>query len=168
MSCTRRRKKNLKNCNANLALDGWPNYYWLEYCHWNIYYNRSGSIFDENYWHHTSEYSINVLRTEAMKFEKEGGKGVTSVVTDNARNISGMRQHPSEPLLQACNRWARAMNLVPKDASATAKPLTSKGTSILKHLRNHHADFAELKDAKMPGPPLAVDTRWNSVADSLE
>ena len=60
------------------------------------------------------------------------------------------------------------MNLVAKDASGTAKPPISKVTSILKHLRNHHADSAGLKNAKMPRPPLPVDTRWNSVTHSLE
>ena len=60
------------------------------------------------------------------------------------------------------------MNLVSTDASGTAKPLISKVTSILRRLRNHRADTAELKNAKMPRPVLHVDTRWNSVADSSE
>ena len=60
------------------------------------------------------------------------------------------------------------MNLVAKCASGIAKPLISKVTSFVKHLRTHHADSAELKNAKMPRAPLPVDTRWNSVFDCLE
>ena len=50
-----------------------------------------------------------------------------------------MRQYLSEPLLHAYGCQAHTMNLVAKDASGTVKPLISKVTSILKHLRNHHA-----------------------------
>ena len=93
---------------------------------------------------------------------------VLSVVTDKASNMSPMRQYLSKPLLHVYDCQAQAMNLVAKDASGTAKPLILKVTSILKHLRNHHADSADLQNVKVLRPPLPVDTRWNSVTDSWE
>ena len=117
---------------------------------------------------HTSEYSFNVLKTEARKCENEWGVRVTSVVTDTASNMSHLRQYLSKPLIHAYDYQAHAINLVAKDASGTAKPLISKVNSNLKHLRNHHADSAELKNAKMPILPLPVYTRWKPLTDSLE
>ena len=117
--------KNLRNCNATLELDGWstiPNDPVIGMSITTEAGVLLANTIDTIGESHTSDFLFKVLKTEAKKCEEEWGVGVTSVVTDNASNMSRMRQYLSEPLLHAYGCQTHAMNLVAKDANGTAKP----------------------------------------------
>ena len=76
-------KKNLGNCKATLALEGWSTFTNDPVI--GISITREAGVFLTNIIDtigesHTSEYLINVLKTEANKCEEEWGVRLTSIV----------------------------------------------------------------------------------------
>ena len=166
-------KVQLANCNATLALDGWSSLTNDPVVGVSI--TTSVGTFlvntvDTSGESQTSTYLVELLKMEKEKCETEWGVKIKSVVTDSASNMKSMREAVSDPenFFHVYGCQAHAMNLVEKDISLTAQPVIKKVVAVLKQLRNCHAESALLKTAKNPRPPLPVDTRWNSVADSLE
>ena len=84
--------------------------------------------------------------------------------------MAKMRQliYSDNEILHTYGCQAHAINLVAKDVSKMCKDSVSKVVAVLKHLRNHHEESALMKEIKLPRPPLPIETRWNSLADSLD
>ena len=84
--------------------------------------------------------------------------------------MAGMRKEIKSPsaLLHAYACQAHIMNLIAKDMFQDSKYVVNKVVSVSKHLRNHHAEAAEMKFLKIPRPPIPCETRWNSVGDAQE
>ena len=59
------------------------------------------------------------------------------------------------------------MNLLAKEVYDSCKSV-NKVVAVLKDLRNHHAESAEMKQMKIPRPPIPCETRWNTEADTLQ
>ena len=71
------------------------------------------------------------------------------------RNRTSFRPAPGRGL-------RRRKSKVVKDIYTNQKVLI-----VIKNLRNHHGESAQMKNLNMPRPPLPGETRWNSVADTL-
>ena len=71
-------------------------------------------------------------------------------------------------VMEDTEEQAHLMNLVAKDISNMSKNVITKIVAILEHLRNRHKESAQLKTGGIPRPLIPVQTRWNSVSDSLE
>ena len=119
---------------------------------------------------HTSDYLIDLCKNHIAKIENEWGVRVSSVVTDNASNMAGFRRMIKDPsaLLHTYGCQAHHMNLLAKEIGSKMKVPIEKIVKVVKHLRNHHAESALLRQHELPRPPLPVETRWNSLTDTLK
>ena len=111
-----------------------------------------------------------LLKTEIEKYEKDWHVKITSVVTDNASNMAGMRNNinNSSMLLHAFGCQAHLLNLLCKHITAKLQSPVQRITSIIKHLRSHHAESSLLREKNTPRSPMPCDVRWNSMIDMLE
>ena len=168
--------KLLKDANVTLALDGWSTLQNEPIIGVSISVNGSCYLvntIDTSGKSHDSDYLTELLKEEKLKVEKEFEVHVTSIVTDNAANMASMRrQITSEESVilhcYGCN--AHIGNLLAKDiiSAAEYKAPIGKIVQVLKHFRNRHQESGQLKEKNVPRPPLPIETRWNSVCESLE
>ena len=107
---------------------------------------------------HTSDYLVEVFKTYVEKVESDWGVTVNALVTDNASNMASFRRHVKEPssLLHTYGCQAHHLNLLAKDVSSIVKTPVDTIISILKQLRNHHAESSLMRDNNLPRPPLPV------------
>ena len=104
---------------------------------------------------HTSDYLIDLCKNQIAKIENEWGVRVSSVVTDNASNMAGFRRMIKDPsaLLHTYGCQAHHMNLLAKEIGSKMKVPIEKIVKVVKHLRNHHAESALLRQHELPRPP---------------
>ena len=157
----------VSGCNATLVLDGWSTRSNDPIIGVSIITSSKVLLVntvDTTGHPHTIDYLVELFREQVEICEKEWKVKITCLVTDNAANMSGLRRRvkSKEMLLHSYGCQAHLMNLLAKDIYQDQKVLI-----VVKHLRNHHEESAQMKNLNMPRPPLPCDTRWNSVADTL-
>lgn len=99
---------------------------------------------------------------------------VTSFVTDNAANVSKMRQELEQDenvnlIAYGCS--AHIFNLLAHDLTDKDKKLSSakeQVMKIIKYFRNHQMPCAIYKELGGSALILPSEVRWNTMADSLE
>ena len=96
-------------------------------------------------------------------------------MTDNAANMKAMRtaykeKTEGESMVHVYGCQAHVANLVAKDYLSTKemKAVLNKVTSVLKWFRTTHIGSAALREAGIPRPPTACETRWNTATEVLE
>ena len=91
-------------------------------------------------------------------------------MTDNAANMASMRNQikSSENLLHCYGCNAHIANLLAKDIVSEYKAVITKIVAVMKLLRNRHLQSGLLREKNVPRPPLPVETRWNSVHESVD
>ena len=97
------------------------------------------------------------------------GCTVDSVVTDNAKNMSKMRQllHEDNPSLFVYGYNAHWINLLGQDVPPSS--ITKQVVEVQKYFRNHHQPSAWLKSYEgSVKPQLPGETRWNSQLTCLD
>ena len=124
---------------------------------------------------HTTEYLVDVLDSEVKRCEIEWKVKVQSAVTDNAANMKAMRtaykeKTEGESMVHVYGCQAHVANLVAKDYLSTKemKAVLSKVTSVLKWFRTTHIGSSALREAGIPRPPTACETRWNTATEVLD
>lgn len=65
--------------------------------------------------------------------------------------------------------WCQAhlINLTIKAVDGVFKQASVRIVALLKFLRAHQATLAQLSACKLPRPPIPVETRWNSLIESI-
>ena len=163
----------VKSLKATLALDGWSNVTNDPIV--GISFIASGESYlvntiDISGESHTSEYFLSLLADQVSECETDWGIKITSVVTDNAANVAGMRTAFNAKGVHTYGCQAHILNLLAKDIalSKNNKAVNAKITSIIKFLRNTHSASSALKAKKLPRPLLYTEFRWNSLKETLE
>ena len=163
----------VKSLKATLDLDGWSNVTNDPIV--GILFIASGESYlvntiDTSGESHTSAYSVSLLTDQVRECETDWGIKITSLVTDNAANVTGMRAAYNVPGVHTYGCQAHVFNLSEKDItqSANNKGVNVKITSIINILRNNQAASAALKTKKLASPPLYTETRWNSLMKTRE
>ena len=92
---------------------------------------------------------------------------VESLVTDYARGqqwlaYAGILTRYSDSSLQANGCQAHMMNPLAEDITES-ESVVNEVVPVIEHLRNHHAESAEMKHMSVPKPLIPCDARWNSV-----
>ena len=117
-----------------------------------------------------SAENCKTLCEDSIKIAKEEyGCTIKSIVTDNAANMSKMRQSLKEndPSLAVYGCSAPLLNLLGDDV--TPQQVMKHVKDINKHFRNHHKPSVWLKEHKESvKPQLPGDTRWKSQLTALE
>ena len=123
---------------------------------------------------HTSDYLCELVEHYIGEAKEQWGVNVTSIVTDNASNMSSMRSRLEEKsapdsVLLCFGCHAHLANLLSKDICSVSRneSVVLKINQILKWLRNNHAAGAELVSRGICRPSLPAETRWNTVSKSL-
>eukprot|EP00102_Acyrthosiphon_pisum_P018457 XP_008190223.1 PREDICTED: uncharacterized protein LOC100569569 isoform X2 [Acyrthosiphon pisum] len=126
---------------------------------------------------HTSQYLLKII-IESVKKCKEIGCDVRSVVTDNAANMSKMRQELSNSelndgstsygyfdiLTYGCS--AHILNLLAHDVNE--KSIKDNVKEIVKYFKYHHLPAAKYKALGGKALILPIDVRWNTLYDCLK
>ena len=167
-------KENLCNKKVCLALDGWSNVHnepIIGVCVTDIESERVHLIesIDTSGNSHTSEYLLQLLKNAIKKCEGYNCK-VTSIVTDNAANVTKMRRDLFEELdrkdiiTYGCS--AHILNLLAHDIEVPG--IKSNIKKICKYFRNVHFASAKFREAGGSALVLPQDVRWNTLSDCLE
>lgn len=172
-------KENLLNKNVCLTLDGWSNVHndpIIGICVTDIETNQVHLLesIDSSGHGHTAEYLLQVLKNSIRKCYEEYKCNVTSVVTDNASNMTKMRSDLFKELDQkdiltyGCS--AHILNLLAHDLEGGLETpdLKENIKTICKYFRNNHFAHAKYKEAGGSALNLPQDVRWNTLADCLE
>ena len=118
---------------------------------------------------HTSDYLKELAVNTISATESKYGCKVKSFVSDNAANMTAMRQNlthdeqNSDIITYGCG--AHMLNLLAKDLEIHS--VQKYIVKIVKYFRNVHLPAAWYKEAGGKKLPLPLEVRWNSVADTL-
>lgn len=165
--------KGLSRSNVCLSLDGWSNVHNEPIvCATVTAENGSSFLFDtvDTIGHpHTSYYLTEIAATLINKLKTEYDCTVSSFVTDNAANMSAMRNEikvSDKFNVIAYGCATHILNLLCKDFEIV--DIKQHVFQIVKYFRNNH--FASATYAKEGGKKLVIpsDVRWNSLADCLQ
>ena len=165
-------KDKLKNMAVSVDLDGWSN------THNEPIICLTATTEDgENYLiktidttgtSHTSENLIEIA-IEAIEYaELTFNCKVRSFVTDNAANMTKMKDTLLTNNIITYGCAAHFANLLELDIEATLSNVTKHVIKIIKYFRNKHAPSALLKHAGGSKLTIPVETRWNTLTDSIE
>jgi uncharacterized protein YuzB (UPF0349 family) len=120
---------------------------------------------------HTGDYLADITLATIKKTENNFKCKVRSFVTDNASNMTKMREELEKDesgvdvLTYGCS--AHILNLLAKDLQIVG--VKEHVVEIIKFFRNHHLPRAYLAaEGKGPGLVLPQDVRWNTLCDCLE
>lgn len=167
--------KNLSGKSVCMSLDGWSNIH-NEPIICVVLTAEDGNSFlfesiDTSGHSHTSDYLADIAVDVINKCDTEFNCKVTSIVTDNAANMSSMRKKLSQllnlkyPIITyGCS--AHILNLLSKDLEI--KQIKEHVLQIVKYFRNTHLPNAWYK--QKGGKKLIVphDVRWNTLSDCFE
>lgn len=117
---------------------------------------------------HTSDYLLELAESATKKCEEKFGCTVRSFVTDNAANMAKMRRmlEKKDRSIIAYGCSAHLLNLLSQDMQV--KNIKEHITEIIKYFRNHHIPGSLYKQGGGTMLVMPSDTRWNTVADSIE
>lgn len=117
---------------------------------------------------HTAEHLLEIVETTAEKCEKSYGCAVKSFVTDNAANMAKMRRDlgKKDKKLVAYGCSAHFLNLLAQDLQV--KYIKEHITQNIKYFRNHHIPGCLYKEAGGKMLVIPAETRWNTMADSIQ
>lgn len=170
--------KLLKNKIVTLSIDGWSNVHKDPIVCSSIT-TKEGQVylietFDTSGISHTSEYLQDICEQSIFSAEKKFNCKVRSIVTDNAANMTKMRnementdanntEHYFPVLTFGCS--AHVLNLLAKDLQLP--DVVEHVVQIIKYFRNH--DFVKAPYKKAGGSSLILpqEVRWNSMCDCL-
>mgnify|MGYP000117808826 CR=1 FL=1 len=118
---------------------------------------------------HTADYLAHVTASSIIKCETETKCKVRSVVTDNAGNVTKMRQileHNDDLDLITYGCSAHVLNLLSHDFQMP--DVTKHVISVVKYFRNNHFANSCLRQCGSSKLVLPSEVRWNSMVDCLE
>lgn len=160
-----------------MALDGWSNVHnepvicvsVLDLEEHNSYLIDTFDTTDNS---HTAEYLIELACQSIEKCHQIYGCIVRSFVTDNAANMTKMRNdlmtipnmQDTDIITYGCS--AHLLNLLAHDIETTG--VKDEIKLIIKYFRNHHIPGAKYKQARGSALKLPSDVRWNTLSDCLE
>lgn len=118
---------------------------------------------------HTSDYLSEVAISAIKKCETTFGCYIRSIVTDNATNMTKMRNELKERedidvITYGCS--AHLMNLLAKDLEIAN--IKEQVVQVTKYFRNNHFAAAAYKSAGGLRLVMPQEVRWNTMADCLE
>lgn len=155
-----------------MSLDGWSNVSNEPIICASVT-SASGEIFlvqsiDTSGFSHTAEYLTELAKEIVFNCEHNFNCSVRSFVTDNAKNVKGMRQELDKDnqldlLTYGCS--AHLLNLLAQDLKTD--DVKEHIVYIVKYFRNNH--FANSKYKQEGGLKLVLpcDVRWNTMVDCL-
>ena len=157
-------EKLLNNQLCTLALDGWSTRVLQPVVGVAVTVNGNTYLFDTldtSGQPHTTEYLVDVFKSQVEKVEEDWSVSVCFVVTDNASNMAGMRRLVKDPsaLLHSYGCQAHHVNLLAKAIKDKLKNPLEKIVQVLKHLRNHHSESAFLREHCLPHKVLSIILR---------
>lgn len=160
----------LKGKTVCMAMDGWSNIHNEPILALTLL--KDGNMYiidciDTAESRHTADYLVKVVECNAEKVKKRFGCTVRSFVTDSAANIAKMRKElgkDEEIITYGCS--AHLLNLFLQDMQISN--IKENITEIIKYFKNHHIPGSLYKAAGGTMLVLPVETRWNTIADSVE
>lgn len=164
----------LTNSSVCLSLDGWSNVH-NEPIICATVTTDYGSTFllesiDTSGHAHTADYLTSIAISLINKCKTQYNCAVSSFVTDNAANMSKMRENIKNEVTDVnvitygCS--AHILNLLSKDLQI--RDIKENVVHVVKYFRNNHLASAKYKAAGGKALILPQDVRWNTLADCLE
>lgn len=166
----------LKGENVCLSLDGWSNIH-NDSIICVAVTTKTGDTYlidtvDTSVNAHNAEYLAKIATESIKNCQQNLQCNVSSLVTDNAANVSKMRSLISENtdfniIAYGCS--AHVMNLLANDIKYPR--VKEQIVRVIKYFRNNHfanASFQEAKGKNAVKLMLPSEVRWNSIVDSLE
>lgn len=164
----------LCNETVTMGLDGWSNIHNEPIICVTLTTKEGDTFltdtFDTSGTAHTADNLYELAKKSIEKSEKDFKCIIGSIVTDNAANVSKMRDIIE--LDKALNKItygcaAHILNLLAIDINYPT--VTEQVLQIIKHFRNNHFASAAFRAEKnSPMLTLPSDVRWNSFSDTLE
>ena len=165
----------LQKKNVCMALDGWSNIRndpVIGVCVTDMEDGRTFLIdtIDTKERSHTAEYLLEISQNSIQKCQEKYKCSVTSLVTDNAANVTSMRrqlaqQGRGDVITYGCG--AHILNLFAHDLEHGSE-IKDKVKRVAKYFRNHHFPAGLYKNAGGKSLVLPSDVRWCSLCDCLE
>lgn len=169
-------EKDLKGKIVSMAMDGWSNLHVEPIVCISVTDISEGNIhlidtIDTAENRHTADYLLDLAVT-AIKNCQKFGCSVKSFVTDNANNMTKMRNQLSEredlgmPDIITYGCSAHILNLLGKDIDVPS--LKDEVKKIIKYFKYTHFPAAKYKQAGGTSLSLPTDVRWNTLSDCFE
>lgn len=169
-------EQNLKGKIVSMAMDGWSNLHVEPVICISITDISEGNIhlidtIDTAENRHTADYLLELAIT-AIKNCQKFGCSVKSFVTDNASNMTKMRNQLSEcedldmPDIITYGCSAHILNLLGKDIDVP--DLKDEVKKIIKYFKYTHFSAAKYKQAGGTSLNLPIEVRWNTLSDCFE
>ena len=117
---------------------------------------------------HNSEYLLKVVKDTIEETEAKFKCKISSIVTDNAANMKNMREEMIKLNVISYGCTAHYANLLASDIHDTTNNVSKHIIQIINYFRNKHQPSALLKQAGGSKLTMPIETRWNTLADSIE
>lgn len=165
-------KKEIVEKSVCLDIDGWSNTHNEPIICASITFedgtNHLVSTIDTSGNPHNAEYLEKVVKETIAETEERFNCKISSIVTDNAANMKKMREEMIKENVISYGCAAHYANLLASDIHNTMSNVSKHIVKILKFFRNKHQPAALLKQAGGSKLIMPAETRWNTLADSID
>lgn len=163
--------RNLGGQYVNMSIDGWSNIRNEPIICVTITTEEGRSFLyhtiDTSGHPHTADYLTSITQDIISSCKTKHNCTVSSFVTDNAANMSSMRENiKNDSVVITYGCTAHILNLLSKDFEV--KNITEHVVHIVKYFRNNHLASAKYKQAGGKALVLPQEVRWNTLADCIE
>lgn len=166
-------KKELASQTVSMSMDGWSNIHNESIICFAIMTQTGKSILvetiDTSGYSHNANYLVELAVKCIQSCEEKFNIKVRSFVTDNASNVTKMRENLSkiediDLVHYGCS--AHLLNLLAKDLEMDE--VNESVIKVIKYFRNKHLPAAWFKAGKGKKLILPQQVRWNTVFDSIK